>query len=61
MDALEPERSLLEGYEDVPFFLNQWKLKRSLALFFHDIFHNTVIVLHCMRINLMIKAVKVML
>ena len=30
---------LLAGYEDVPSFLNQWKLKRSLILFFEDIFY----------------------
>ena len=47
MDALVPERSLLEGYEDVPSFLNQWKLKGSLVLFFHDTFYNTDTVLHC--------------
>ena len=32
---------LLAGYEDVPSFLNQWKLKRSLTLFFEDIFYKT--------------------
>ena len=30
---------LLAGYEDVPSFLNQWKLKRGLILFFEDIFY----------------------
>ena len=28
---------LLAGYEDVPSFLNQWKLKRNLILFFEAI------------------------
>ena len=30
---------LLAGYADVPSFLNQWKVKRSLILFFEDIFY----------------------
>ena len=39
--TLVPERCaiLLAGYEDVPSFLNQWKLKRSLILFCQDIFY----------------------
>ena len=43
VDTFVPERCAIFCwqviYEDVPSFLNQWKLKRSLILFFEDIFY----------------------
>ena len=43
VDAFVPERYAIFCwqviYEDVPSFLNQRKLKRSLILFFEDIFY----------------------